>query len=142
MDEEVFNAVDEFIVETIAADDEALSAAIEAASAEDMPEIAVTPPQGRLLTLLARSIGARTILEFGTLGGYSTIHLARALPADGRLLSLEAKDEFAAVARQSIDRAGVGKLVEIRVGPALETLPVLDQEGFGRSTSPSSTPTR
>ncbi|MDX6624605.1 MAG: hypothetical protein QOE75_2537 [Solirubrobacterales bacterium] len=131
MDEGIFNAVDEFVVETIAADDEALSAAIDAAAAEDMPEIAVTPPQGRLLTLLARSIGARAILEFGTLGGYSTIHLARALPADGRLLSLEAKDEFAAVARRSIDRAGVGELVEIRVGPALETLPVLDEEGFG-----------
>ncbi len=131
MDEQIPAAVDEFIVETIAADDEALAGAIAAAAAEDMPEISVTPPQGRLLTLLARSIGARTILEFGTLGGYSTIHLARALPADGRLVSLEAKPEFAAVARESIDRAGVGELVEIRVGPALETLPALDAEGFG-----------
>jgi len=131
MDDAVANAVDEFIVATIAADDEALSAAIESASAEDMPEISVTPPQGRLLTLLARAIGARTILEFGTLGGYSTIHLARALPADGRLLTLEAKSEFAAVARASIDRAGVGERVEIRVGPALEALPELDEEGFG-----------
>lgn len=131
MDEQTFHAVDEFIVGTIAADDEALSGAIDAAAAEDLPEIAVTPPQGKLLTLLARSIGARTILEFGTLGGYSTIHLARALPADGRLLTLEAKAEFAAVARASIDRAGVGELVEIRVGPALETLPGLDEEGFG-----------
>lgn len=131
MDEAVFNAVDEFIVATIAADDEALSGAIESAAAEDMPEIAVTPPQGKLLTLLARAIGARTILEFGTLGGYSTIHLARALPDDGRLLTLEAKAEFAAVARASIDRAGVGERVEIRVGPALETLPTLDEEGFG-----------
>ena len=131
MDDAIATAVDEFIVATIAADDEALGAAIESASAEDMPEISVTPPQGRLLTLLARAIGARTILEFGTLGGYSTIHLARALPADGRLLSLEAKPEFAEVARASIDRAGVGERVEIRVGPALETLPALDEEGFG-----------
>ncbi len=119
MDERTFHAVDEFIAGTIAADDAALSGAIEVASAEDMPEISVTPPQGKLLTLLARSIGARTILEFGTLGGYSTIHLARALPADGRLVTLEAKAEFAEVARASIDRAGVGELVEIRVGPAL-----------------------
>jgi predicted O-methyltransferase YrrM len=131
MDDKIFNAVDEFVVETIAADDAALAGAIEAAEAEDMPAIAVTPPQGRLLTLLARSIGARTILEFGTLGGYSTIHLARALPADGRLVTLEAKAEFAAVARASIDRAAVGDLVEIRVGPALETLPELEEEGFG-----------
>jgi predicted O-methyltransferase YrrM len=131
MDEGTFNAVDEFIVATIAADDAALAGAIADAAAEDMPEIAVTPPQGKLLTLLARSIGARTILEFGTLGGYSTIHLARALPADGRLVTLEAKPEFARVARASIDRAGVGELVDIRVGPALETLPVLDEEGFG-----------
>lgn len=131
MDEQTFQAVDEFVVETIAGDDEALSGAIAAAAAEDMPEIAVTPPQGKLLTLLARSVGARTILEFGTLAGYSTIHLARALPADGRLVSLEAKAEFAAVARGSIDRAGLGELVEIRVGPALETLPRLDEEDFG-----------
>lgn len=126
-----FDAVDAFVVETIAADDEALSAALADAAAAGLPEIAVTPPQGRLLTLLARAIGARTILEFGTLGGYSTIHLARALPADGRLISLEAKPEFAAVARASIDRAGVGERVEIRVGPALESLPGLAAEGTG-----------
>lgn len=131
MDERSFSAVDDFIIATIAADDAALTAAIAAAAAEDMPEISVTPPQGRMLTLLARAIGARTILEFGTLGGYSTIHLARALPEDGRLLTLEAKPEFAAVARASIERAGVGEQVEIRIGPALETLPILDQEGFG-----------
>ncbi len=131
MDEQTFRAVDEFIVATIAADDAALAGANAAAAADDLPEIAVTAPQGRLLTILARAIDARTILEFGTLGGYSTIHLARALPADGRLVSLEAKAEFAAVARRSIDAAGVGELVEIRVGPALETLPVLDAEGLG-----------
>ena len=131
MDERSFSAVDDFIIATIAADDAALTATVAAAAAEDLPEIAVTPPQGRLLTLLARAIGARTILEFGTLGGYSTIHLARALPDGGRLLTLEAKPEFAAVARASIERAGVGEQVEIRVGPALETLPILDREGFG-----------
>ncbi|HZO06663.1 MAG TPA: O-methyltransferase [Solirubrobacterales bacterium] len=131
MSEETHGAVDAFVVETIAADDEALSAALADATAAGLPEIAVTPPQGRLLTLLARSVGARTILEFGTLGGYSTIHLARALPDDGRLISLEAKPEFAEVARASIERAGLGDKVEIRVGPALESLPALDEEGVG-----------
>lgn len=131
MSDQIHSKVDAFITETIAADDEALSAAIADATAAGLPEIAVTPPQGRLLTLLARSIGARTILEFGTLGGYSTIHLARALPADGRLISLEAKPEFAEVARASIERAGLGEKVEIRVGPALESLPSLAGEGVG-----------
>jgi len=131
MSEETHGAVDAFVVETIAADDEALSAALADATAAGLPEIAVTPPQGRLLTLLARSVGARTILEFGTLGGYSTIHLARALPDEGRLISLEAKPEFAEVARASIERAGLGDKVEIRVGPALESLPALDEEGVG-----------
>ncbi len=131
MSQETFDAVDAFVVETIAADDEALRAATEAAAAADLPEIAVTPPQGRLLTLLARSIGARTILEVGTLGGYSTIHLARALPEDGRLVALEVNADFAAVARQSVERAGLGEKVEIRVGPALETMAELAEEDFG-----------
>jgi len=131
MSDRIHSAVDEFIVETIAPDDEALSSALADATAAGLPDIAVTLPQGRLLTLLARSIGARKILEFGTLGGYSTIHLARALPDGGRLISLEAKPEFAEVARASIDRAGLGEKVEIRVGPALESLPALDEEGAG-----------
>lgn len=131
MDQETCSAVDEFVAATIAPEDEALRAALDAAAAEDLPAISVTAPQGRLLTLLARSIGARTILEIGTLGGYSTIHLARALADGGRLVSLEAKPEFAALARRNLDRAGVGELVEIRVGPALETLPGLDEDGFG-----------
>jgi len=131
MDQETFAAVDAFVAETVAPDDEALTAAVDAAAAAGLPAIAVTPPQGRLLTLLARAVGARAILEFGTLGGYSTIHLARALPEGGRLVSLEAKPEFAAVARASVERAGLGELVEIRVGPALESLPGLAEEGVG-----------
>jgi len=131
MDQRTFSAVDAFIAATIAGDDEALGAALDDATAADLPAIAVSPPQGRLLNLLARSIGARTILEFGTLGGYSTIQLARALPADGRLVSLEFKPEFARVAAASIERAGLGERVEVRVGPALEALPALEEEGFG-----------
>lgn len=131
MGQETWSAVDDFIGETLAGDDEALSAALDAAAAADLPAIAVSPPQGKLLNLLARAIGARTILEFGTLGGYSTIQLARALPADGRLVSLEFSPEYAEVARGSIERAGLGERVEVRVGPALEALPALAEEGFG-----------
>jgi predicted O-methyltransferase YrrM len=129
MDKETFEAVDRFVGETVAPDDEALLAAVESATAAGLPEIQVSPPQGKLLHLLARSIGSKRILEFGTLGGYSTIWLARALPPDGKLLSLEAKDAYAEVARTSIDRAGLGELVEVRLGPALETLGALEDEG-------------
>jgi predicted O-methyltransferase YrrM len=129
MDPETFEAVDRFIAETVAPDDEALVAAVEAAAAAGLPEIQVSPPQGKLLHLLARSIGAKRILEFGTLGGYSTIWLARALPEGGKLLSLEAKDEYAEVARASIERAGLADLVEVRAGPALESLVALEDEG-------------
>jgi len=131
MDQQTFSAVDAFVESTIAPDDEALRAALDAATAADLPAIAVSPPQGKQLNLLARAIGARTILEFGTLGGYSTIQLARALPADGRLVSLEFSPEYARVARASIERAGLAERVEVRVGPALEALPVLEEEGFG-----------
>jgi predicted O-methyltransferase YrrM len=125
---DTWSAVDEFVAATIAPDDEALGAAVAAAAAAGLPEIQVTPAQGKLLNLLARSVGARRVVEFGTLGGYSTIWLARALPADGRVISLEAKPEYAEVARANLDRAGVGEKVEIRVGPALDSLPGLDGE--------------
>jgi predicted O-methyltransferase YrrM len=81
--------------------------------------------------MLVRLVGARTVLEFGTLGGYSSILMARALPGDGRLITLEANPEYAAVASASIERAGVGDVVEVRVGPALESLPALEEEGIG-----------
>ena len=131
MDQETFAAVDEFIAGALAPDDEALRAALEAADAAGLPAIQVSPPQGKLLQLLARMQGARTVLEIGTLGGYSTILLARALQPGGRLITLEANADFAAVAGASIERAGLGDVVEIRVGPALETLMVLDDEGIG-----------
>lgn len=129
MDQDVFSAVDRFIGETIVAEDEALRGAVEAAEAAGLPAIQVSPPQGKLLELLVRLVGARRVLEFGTLGGYSAILMARALPEDGRLITLEAKPEYAEVARQSIERAGVGDRVEVRVGPALEALPGLEEEG-------------
>jgi predicted O-methyltransferase YrrM len=129
MDHETFAAVDEFIASTLVPHDEGLERALEAAEAAGLPAIQVSPPQGKLLQLLARLQGARRVLEFGTLGGYSTILLARALPDDGRLITLEANPDYAGVARGSIDAAGVGDRVEIRVGPALEALPGLEEEG-------------
>lgn len=129
MDQEVSSAVDQFIGETILAEDEALRVAVEAAEAAGLPAIQVSPPQGKLLQLLVRLVGARKVLEFGTLGGYSAILMARALPEDGRLITLEAKSEYAEVARGSLERAGVGERVEVRVGPALEALPGLEGEG-------------
>jgi predicted O-methyltransferase YrrM len=129
--EELWAAVDEFVGETLAPDDEALQGALDAAQAGGLPSIQVSPPQGRLLQMLAQLVGARTILEFGTLGGYSTILLGRALPDGGRLITLEANPNYAEVARGSIERAGLDGVVEIRVGPALESLPALDEEGVG-----------
>jgi predicted O-methyltransferase YrrM len=131
MEQELWTAVDDYVGALLAPHDEALRGALDAAAEAGLPPIQVSPPQGWLLQILARSIGAETVLEFGTLGGYSTIWLARALPEHGRLLSLEASAEYAEVARGSIERAGLGDRVEIRVGPALETLPVLAEEGAG-----------
>jgi len=129
MNQDIFSAVDAFIGETIVAEDEGLRGAVEAAEEAGLPAIQVSPPQGKLLQLLVRLAGAKRILEFGTLGGYSAILMARALPDAGRLVTLEAKPEYAEVARRSIERAGVGERVEVRVGPALEELAVLEQEG-------------
>lgn len=131
MDQETFSAVDEFVGETIVVEDEGLRGAIAAAVAAGLPSIQVSPPQGKLLALLVRLVGARKILEFGTLGGYSAILMARALPEDGKLISLEANPGYAEVAKRSIEAAGVGERVEIRVGPALEALPALEEDGAG-----------
>jgi predicted O-methyltransferase YrrM len=131
IDQDTFDAVDGFVEATIAGDDEALRGAVEAAAAAGLPEIQVTAAQGRLLTILARLVDARSILEFGTLGGYSTIQLARGLAPGGRLHTLEVDPRHAEVARGSIERAGLGDAVEIRVGPALESLPGLEADGVG-----------
>jgi predicted O-methyltransferase YrrM len=131
MEAEVFAEVDRFVGETVVEEDEALREAVAAAEAAGLPSIQVSPPQGKLLQLLVRLLGAKKILEFGTLGGYSAILMARALPEDGSLITLEAKAEYAEVARQSIERAGVGDRVEVRVGAALEALPDLEGEGIG-----------
>jgi predicted O-methyltransferase YrrM len=123
--------VDEYVSGLLAPHDEALEAALRESEAAGLPAIQVSPPQGKLLHLLARSIGARSILEFGTLGGYSTIWLARALPEDGRLVTLEAEPRNAEVAARNVERAGLADRVKIRVGPALDLLLGLEAEGAG-----------
>jgi predicted O-methyltransferase YrrM len=123
--------VDGYLSDLLAPPDPALQAALEASAAAGLPTISVTANQGKLLMLLARAIAARSILEIGTLGGYSTIWLARALPPDGRLLTLECDAKCAEVARGNIARAGLSDAVKLRLGPALDTLPQLAAEGRG-----------
>ncbi len=116
------------ITDLFAAEDDALRAARAATVANDMPEIQISPSQGRLLQLLARMIGARNILEIGALGGYSGIWLSRGLPADGRFISLELSEKHAQVARDSLARAQIAAHTEVRVGPAAQTLHTLTAE--------------
>src|SRR6202140_3781898 len=126
---EIWSEVDRYINELFALQDDALTTSLQASEAAGLPRISVSPSQGKLLELLARVQGARNILEIGTLGGYSTIWLARALPADGHLISLEVDPKHAEVARANIARAGLEKVAEVRLGPALHTLPKLLAEG-------------
>jgi predicted O-methyltransferase YrrM len=131
MSREQWTAVDSYISDRLVGPDPALDAALEACAAAGLPAIAVSPPQGKLLHLLARVLGARTVLELGTLGAYSTIWLARALAPGGRLVTLEADPMYAEVARANIERAGLEHVVELRVGQALDTLPELAAEDPG-----------
>ncbi|MFD6497969.1 O-methyltransferase [Streptomyces sp. NPDC059944] len=125
---QVWNDVDDHFTTLLAPGDEALAAALRDSDAAGLPPIAVAPNQGKLLRLLAEIQGARRILEIGTLGGYSTIWLGRALPADGRLVTLEYDPRHAEVARGNLARAGLAEVAEVRVGPALESLPKLADE--------------
>jgi len=127
-DRSTWDAVDRYVGERLLGQDPVAEEALRASAEGGLPPIAVSPPQGKLLHLLARSIDARSVLEIGTLGGYSTIWLARALPPGGRLVTLEADAHYAEVATANIARAGLADAVEVRVGPALETLPVLAAE--------------
>ncbi len=127
----IYTAVDRYINDLFAPPDDALEGAVRAAAEAGLPPIQVTPSQGKLLHVLARLCGARRILEIGTLGGYSAIWLGRALGAGGRLVTLELSREHAAVARASLERAGLSDRVEVLVGPALESLPVIEARGDG-----------
>ena len=126
--QEQWTAVDHYLTDLLLPSDPALEAALEASAAAGLPSIQVSPTQGKLLHLLAMSLGARKILELGTLGGYSTIWMARALPAGGRLITLEADAKHAEVARANIARAGLANVVDLRLGRAQETLPKLADE--------------
>jgi len=121
-------AVDRYFSEQLSLSDPVLDAAMAANKSAELPAIDVAPNQGKLLHMLAQLVGARRILEIGTLGGYSTIWLARALPADGRLITLEFSPKHAEIAHANIARAGLSDLVEIRIGAALDTLPRLQKE--------------
>jgi predicted O-methyltransferase YrrM len=131
MTQEKWTAVDRYITDQMVPPDAALDAALEASARAGLPAINVSPNQGKLLMLLAQMQGARTILEIGTLGGYSTIWLARALPAGGRLITLEFLPKHAELARANIERAGLSHLVEVRLGSALDLLPLLAAEKVG-----------
>jgi len=130
-DEKQWTAVDQYITDQLVRSDSALDAALAASAASGLPAINVAPNQGKLLQVLARSIGAKRILEVGTLGGYSTIFLARALAPGGKLVTLEYEPKHADVARANIERAGLSHLVDIRLGKAIDTLPRLAAEGVG-----------
>lgn len=126
-----WTAVDDYIADLFAPSDPALEAALAASDAAGLPPHNVAPNQGKLLFLLAQVQGARKILEIGTLGGYSTIWLARAVPKGGRIVTLEAVAKHAETARANIARAGCADVVEIRLGPALDSLAALAREGAG-----------
>ena len=129
MSQELWTSVDRYLIERHIRRDPVLDKAIESNTAAGLPTIDVAPNQGKLLNLLARIQGARRILEIGTLGGYSTIWLARALPSDGKLITLELEAKHAEVAKTNIERAGFSSIVELRLGPALNSLMQLCAEG-------------
>jgi predicted O-methyltransferase YrrM len=131
MSQDQWTAVDRYVTDLFVVPEPALENALATSAAADLPAINVSPAQGKLLHLLARAHRARNILEIGTLGGYSTIWLARALPAGGRLITLEANPKHAAVARANIAYAGLTRVVELRLGRAIETLPQLAAESLG-----------
>ncbi|NMG08408.1 O-methyltransferase [Brasilonema sp. UFV-L1] len=131
MTQEQWSAVDRYITDLLVPLDPVLDAVLQSSATAGLPPHNVSPNQGKLLLLLARVQEARTILEIGTLGGYSTIWLTRALPADGCLITLEADPKHAEVARTNIERAKLTDVVELRLGRALDTLPQLAAEGRG-----------
>ncbi|MFI7120916.1 O-methyltransferase [Amycolatopsis sp. NPDC049868] len=126
MSQQLWSEVDDYLSGVLVPSDPALEGARKASDEAGLPSIAVAPNQGKLLNLMARMIGARSILEIGTLGGYSTIWLARALPPQGRLVTLEYDPKHAEVARGNIEAAGLGGLVDVRVGKALDLLPSVE----------------
>jgi predicted O-methyltransferase YrrM len=131
MSKKTWTAVDDYIVSSLFSDDPTLNAVLASNRDQGLPAIDVSAAQGKFLSLLARIRGARRVLEIGTLGGYSTIWLARGLPADGRIVTLELEPHHARVARSNFERAGVSDKIDVRVGPALQSLAALADENVG-----------
>lgn len=131
MDNTLFESVDKYIGDLFHLQDDALQATEKSINENDIPQISISPNQGKFLHLLALLSNASKILEVGTLAGYSTIWLARALPPKGKLITLELDPKHAAVAQKNIDRAGLTEKVTIRLGKAMETLPLLEKESIG-----------
>ncbi len=128
MNQQLFEAVDQYICQLFAPEDEALQAVVESIDKNNIPQISISASQGKFLQVLVKLCGAKTILEIGTLAGYSTIWMARGLPANGKLISLEYEQLHADIASENIKRAGLAGTIEIRVGKGLDLLPVLKQE--------------
>ena len=126
MNYEIFSRTDQYISDLLAPEDEVLKATIRSLDEAGMPQISISPNQGKMLQVLARMCNAKRILELGTLAGYSTIWMARALPEDGQLISLEYDPEYAAVAQKNILAAGLDRIVEIKTGKAIDLLPSLE----------------
>ena len=131
MNPDQWTAVDSYLNEMLVGSDEALEQALARSTEAGLPEIAVTPTQGKFLMMLARVQGARRILEIGTLGAYSTIWFAKALPADGRIITIESEPKHAEVARENVEAAGFKDMVEVRLGKALDVLPDIAAENVG-----------
>ncbi|TIV15233.1 MAG: O-methyltransferase [Mesorhizobium sp.] len=131
MSSKTWTAVDDYIVSSLFEADPVLDAVLKANRDQGLPAIDVSPAQGKLLSLLVRIRGAKTVLEVGTLGGYSTIWMTRGLPADGKVVTLELDPHHARVARANFERAGVSDKIDLRVGPALQSLAALVDENAG-----------
>src|SRR5882724_2897327 len=131
MTQQLWTSVDDYITDLFVPFDPVMKEALATSEAAGLPSISVAPNEGKLLMLLALLCGARNILEIGTLGGYSTIWLARGMASGGSLVTLEASEKHAEIARLNIARAGLANVVEVQVGPALDTLPQLAAEGRG-----------
>lgn len=131
MDEALFTDVDRFFSDTLIPDDPVFEEALRAAQDAGLPPINVSAPQGRLLHVLVRAVGARRVLEIGTLAGYSTLWMAKALPEGGTVVTLELDPHHAEVARRNFERAGVDGVVDLRLGPALDSLAAIEREDGG-----------
>ena len=131
MDTQIFEKVDDYIRDLVGAEDDVLKAADASTKEANIPPISVSANQGKFLQVLAKTCNAKKILEVGTLVGYSTIWMARALPKDGKLISLEFEPLHANVAKKNIERAGLSNIVDIRIGKAIDLLPVIAQNNEG-----------